>query len=133
MIDKPMGTFQTVALTALRIASSFMLMTHGAQKLFGWLGGMGGSGATAQFPALPWFAGVIEFFGGLLVLVGLFTRPVAFLISGELAVAYFMVHAPMGFWPVLNHGEPAALFSFIFLAISAFGAGPWSLDRMLRR
>jgi putative oxidoreductase len=133
MTEKPMGTYAAVALTALRVASSFMLMTHGAQKLFGWLGGMGGSGATASFPQLPWFAGVIEFFGGLLVLVGLFTRPVAFLISGELAVAYFMVHAPMGFWPVLNHGEPAALFSFIFLAISALGPGPWSLDRALRR
>jgi putative oxidoreductase len=132
-MDKPLGRYAALTLTVLRIGASFLLMVPGGQKLFGWLGGMGGQGQTASFPMLPWFAGVIEFFGGLLVLLGLFTRPVAFLISGELAVAYFMVHAPNAFWPTQNHGEPAALFSFIFFALSGLGAGPWSLDRMFRR
>jgi putative oxidoreductase len=133
MAEKPMGRFAVVALTALRVASSLMLMAHGAQKLFGCLGGMGGAGQTATFPELIWFAGVIEFFGGGLVLIGLWSRPVAFLISGELATAYFMMHAPHAFWPVHNHGEPAALFSFVFLAISALGPGPLSLDHAFRR
>jgi putative oxidoreductase len=133
MTDRPMGTFAALGLTVLRVLSSFLLMVHGGQKLFGWLGGMGGQGQVAHFPELPWFAGVIEFFGGGLVLLGLFTRPVAFLISGEMAVAYFKVHAPMAFWPTQNHGEPAALFCFIFFAIAALGPGPWSLDRAWRR
>ena len=133
MNDKAMGTYTAITLTALRVVASFLFMVHGGQKLFGWLGGMDGQGMTAQFPALPWFAGALEFFGGRLVLLGLFTRPVAFILAGEMAVAYFKVHAPSGFWPTQNHGEPAALFCFIFLAISALGAGPWSLDRALRR
>ena len=133
MTNRPMGTFAALGLTVLRVLSSFLLMVHGGQKLFGWLGGMGSAGQTAQFPTLPWFAGVIELFGGGLVLLGLFSRPVAFLISGEMAVAYFKVHAPMGFWPTQNHGEAAALFCFIFFAISALGPGPWSLDRLWRR
>jgi putative oxidoreductase len=77
--------------------------------------------------------GVLEVFGGLLVLVGLFTRPAAFILSGEMAVAYFIGHAPQGLWPVLNQGSPAILFCFLFLYISAAGPGPWSLDALLSR
>jgi putative oxidoreductase len=75
-------------------------------------------------------AGVLELFGGALLLVGLFTRPVAFILSGEMAFAYFMAHAPRGFWPILNGGELAALYSFVFLYLAAAGGGPWSLDRL---
>ena len=78
--------------------------------------------------SLPWVAAILETFGGLLLLLGLFTRPVALLLSGEMAVAYFHFHAPHGFWPVLNQGTPAALFSFLFLYLSAAGGGPFSVD-----
>jgi len=82
---------------------------------------------------LMWFAGVMEFFGGLCVLLGLFTRPVAFLLSGEMAVAYFMGHAPRGFWPILNHGELAVLFCFIFLLLAVAGGGQFTLDKLIYR
>jgi putative oxidoreductase len=78
-------------------------------------------------------AGILEFLGGLLVLLGLFTRPVAFLLSGEMAVAYFMVHAPQGFWPLLNRGELAVLYSFVFLYLAVAGGGAWSVDHLRRR
>jgi putative oxidoreductase len=94
---------------------------------------MGGSGATASFPALPWFAGCLETFGGILIILGLLTRPVAFLLSGQMAVAYFMVHARRGFWPILNGGELAALYCFIFLYLSTAGAGPWSVDHLIKK
>jgi putative oxidoreductase len=84
-------------------------------------------------PPLSLTAGILEFFGGLLLLVGLFTRPVAFILSGMMAVAYFMAHAPDGFWPLLNRGELAALYCFVFLYLSAAGGGPWSLDALRRR
>jgi putative oxidoreductase len=89
-------------------------------------------GGTAPVASLPGVAGVLEAFGGLLFLVGLFTRPVAFVLSGEMAVAYFLAHAPQGFWPVLNQGAPAALYSFLFLYFSAAGPGPWSVDALRR-
>lgn len=78
-------------------------------------------------------AGILEFFGGLAILLGLLTRPIAFIVSGEMAVAYFQAHQPMGAWPVQNHGEPAVLLCFIFLFFSAIGAGPWSLDALAKR
>jgi len=78
-------------------------------------------------------AGALEFFGGLLLLLGLFTRPTAFVLSGLLAVAYFMAHAPQGFWPILNRGELAVLYSFVFLYLAAAGGGPWGVDRLLWR
>lgn len=115
-------------LSILRIITAFLFMAHGAQKLFGWLGGR-----VAQFPTQSWIGGVLEFFGGLLLLLGLFTRPVAFILSGMMAVAYFQAHAPQGFWPVLNRGELAALYCFVFLYLSAAGGGSWSLDSILRR
>ena len=80
-----------------------------------------------------WIGGVLETFGGLLLLVGLFTRPVAFLLAGEMAVAYFQFHAPNGFWPTMNGGSAAVLYCFVWLYFSAAGAGPWSLDAMRRK
>lgn len=90
-------------------------------------------GGTAPLASLPGVAGALEFVGGTLLLVGLFTRPVAFLLSGEMAVAYFMGHAPQGFWPILNSGAPAVFFAFLWLYLSASGPGPWSLDALRRR
>ena len=115
----------------LRIVTGLLFLQHGAQKLFGWFGGMGGNGATAALNTLPGIAGVLEFYGGLLILVGLLTRPVAFLLAGEMAVAYFRSHAPHGFWPIENRGELAALYSFLFLFFAAHGAGAFSLDSLL--
>ena len=116
-----------------RIVAGFLFMLHGAQKLLGLYGGMGGSGATAAMFTLPWFAGVIELVGGILLMIGLFTRVVAFIASGEMAVAYFMVHQPQGGWPIQNGGELAALYCFAFLYVAARGAGVWSADGAMRR
>ncbi len=119
------------ARSLLRMVAGFTFSLHGFQKLFGFFGGMGGSGATAAFGTLPWVAGVLETFGGLLLLVGLFSRPVAFILCGEMAVAYFRAHAPRGFWPIASGGELAVLYCFIFLYLSVAGGGPVSLDRIV--
>ena len=119
-------------LSVLRIVAAFLLMEHGAQKLFGYPAGPQPQ-PTAPLLSMMGFVGVLEFFGGLLVLVGLFTRPVAFILSGMLAVAYFKVHASQGFWPILNKGELAAIYSFVFLYLAAAGGGSWSLDHLWRR
>ncbi len=117
----------------LRIVTGLFFMQHGVQKLFGWLGGMGGSGATANLVSMMGLAGVLETFGGLLFALGLLTRPVAFVLSGLMASAYFIAHAPQNPWPILNGGELAALFSFVFLFFVANGPGRFSLDRLLAR
>ena len=117
-------------LSTLRILAAFLFMQVGTAKLFGYPAPIMPGGGTAPTGSLPWFAGALETFGGLLLLVGLFTRPVAFILSGEMAVAYFHSHAPQGFWPVLNQGAPAVFYCFLFLYLSAAGAGPWSLDAM---
>jgi putative oxidoreductase len=96
--------------------------------LFGFPAPVMPGGGTAPISSLPGIAGFLETFGGLLLLLGLFTRPVAFLLSGEMAFAYFIGHAPRGFWPVLNQGTDAVLYCFLWLYLSAAGAGPWSLD-----
>lgn len=108
---------------AFRMVSGFLFLFHGLQKLFG----MYGREAVAM-GSLPWFAGVIELVGGAMIAVGLLTRIVAFICSGEMAVAYFMAHQPRGTWPIENGGELAALYCFAFLYISARGAGIWSVD-----
>ena len=129
-----MARFQDATLALLRVMTGLLFMQHGVQKLFGWLGGWRGEpGATAPLMSQAGLAGVLEVFGGLLIVLGLFTRPVAFLLSGMMAVAYFQAHAPDGFWPILNRGELAALFCFVFLYFSARGAGPYSIDGMLER
>ncbi len=117
-------------LAMLRIVTAFLFMQVGTAKLFAFPGAIMPNGATAPFASLPGVAGILEAGGGLLILLGLFTRPVAFLLSGEMAVAYFMAHAPQGFWPVLNQGAPAALYAFLFLYFSSAGAGPWSIDAL---
>lgn len=114
----------------LRIVSGLILICPGAMKLFGWFGGMP---AGVPRTTLLTVAGVIEVVGGSLIVLGLFTRPVAFIASGEMAVAYFKGHFPNGFWPIQNHGEPAVLLCFIFLFLFANGAGPFSLDAWMKR
>ena len=118
----------------LRVITGLLFMQHGLQKIVGMFGGMGGSGGmTAPMWSLPWFAGVLELVGGLLIVIGLLTRPTAFVLCGEMAVAYFMVHFPQGFWPIENKGEMAVLYCFVFLYFSTTGAGAVSLDYILSR
>ena len=112
----------------LRIVAALMFITFGTMKLFAFPVGMPPDNGTAKVLSLAWFAGVLEVFGGGLMLLGLFTRPVAFILAGEMAVAYFYGHFPQGFWTVVNMGTPAVLYCFIWLYFSAAGAGPWSLD-----
>ena len=118
----------------LRVMTGLLFMQHGVQKLFGLLvdPSRPWGGAPPMFSQF-WFAGVLEVFGGALIVFGLFTRPVAFLLAGEMAVAYFQAHFPRSFWPILNGGESAVLFCFIFLHLFAVGAGPWSIDALRRR
>ena len=118
----------------LRIVTGLLFMQHGVQKLFGLLvpPDRPWTGAPPMFSQF-WFAGVLETFGGALIVLGLFTRPVALLLAGEMAVAYFQAHFPRSFWPIQNMGEPAVLFCFIYLYLFAAGAGPWSIDAWRRR
>jgi putative oxidoreductase len=118
------------ALALLRIVAGFTFTLHGLQK-FGALGGLGGKAAAAY--SLLWVAGVIEVIGGPLIILGLFTRPVALLLCGEMAVAYFMVHNRMGFWPLLNGGEITVLYCFLFLYLVTAGPGAFSLDGAVRK
>jgi putative oxidoreductase len=119
-------------LSVMRIVIAFTFMAHGTQKLFGFPPSAQ-PGPSPAMMSLPGIAGVLEFVGGALLLVGLFTRPVAFVLSGLMAVAYFMAHAPQGFWPIVNRGELAVVYCFVFLYLAAAGGGPWSLDAILRR
>ena len=112
----------------LRIVAGFLFACHGAQKLFGVLGSDG-----VSLLSLLGLAGAIEFFGGGLIALGLLTPYVAFVASGEMAFAYFLAHAPQGSWPIVNQGELAALYCLLFLYIAARGAGPLSIDAVVRR
>ena len=116
----------------LRVITGALFIQHGVQKLFGLLvnASQTWNGPPPVFSQF-WFAGVLEVFGGILIVLGLFTRPVAFLLSGEMAVAYFQAHFPRNFWPVLNGGENVVLFCFVFLYLFVTGAGPYSLDALL--
>lgn len=116
-----------------RIVAGFLFWQHGAQKLFGMFGGMGADGGSAELVSLMGLAGVLEFFGGILIAAGLFTRPVAFVLSGEMAVAYFLGHAGNGLWPIENGGEKAAFYAFAFLFFAAAGAGAFALDGLRSR
>ncbi len=117
----------------LRIIAAFLFVQSGSAKLFAFPAAVMPGGGTAPWGSLPGIAGALEVFGGALLLIGLFTRPVAFLLSGQMAFAYFIGHAGNGFWPVLNGGISAALFCFVWLYYSAAGAGPWSIDAMRQR
>jgi putative oxidoreductase len=117
----------------LRIVAAIIFMLAGTMKLFAFPAGIPPNGGTVQLMSQIGIGGVLEAFGGALLLFGLFTRPVAFLLAGEMAVAYFQFHAPQGFWPNMNNGVPAVLYCFIWLYFSASGAGPWSLDTKLRK
>jgi putative oxidoreductase len=118
--------------SVLRIVAAFMFMLAGTSKLFAFPAAMPGGYAVKALSQV-WIGGVLETFGGALLLLGLFTRPVAFLLAGEMAVAYFQFHLPKSFWPTVSGGVAAALYCFIWLYMSAAGAGPWSLDAKLRR
>jgi putative oxidoreductase len=117
-------------LSVLRIVAAFLFMEHGGQKLFNF---PPSAHPMAHLPPLMLVAGVLEFFGGLLLLLGVFTRPVAFILAGEMAVAYFMAHAPHGFWPIRNMGELPVLYCFVFLYLAVAGGGPWGLERLWQR
>jgi putative oxidoreductase len=125
-----MNRFAGATHSLLRIVAGLLFICPGGMKLFGWFGGMP---AGVRLSPLLIAAGVIEVLGGALIVLGLFTRPVAFIVSGEMAFAYFMGHFPQGFWPIQNHGEPAVLFCFLFLFFAANGPGPLSLDHAIRR
>jgi putative oxidoreductase len=132
MMTQALSKFQAPALNLLRIMTGFLFFPHGAQKVFGLFGGFGGQpGATAPLVSLMGVAGILEFFGGLLIMFGLLTRPIAFILSGQMAAAYFMAHFPQGVWPLLNGGELAALYCFVFLFLAASGGGAFSIDGML--
>ena len=124
--------FSGPLLSVLRIVSALLFIAHGTTKLFSFP-------ATEMFATPPpvgglmWIGGILEAGGGLLLLIGLFTRPVAFVLSGMMAVAYWMFHAPASIYPVQNGGDAAILFCFVFLYIAAAGGGPWSVDNALRK
>ena len=120
-------------LSVLRIIVAFLYIQHGTAKWFAFPGAVMPGGGVVPVGSLLWFAALIETIGGPILLLGLFTRPVAFILAGEMAAAYFLMHAGRGFWPLLNQGEPAVFFCFTFLYFSAAGAGPWSLDALLAR
>ena len=117
----------------LRIVAGFMFLLHGTSKIFAFPAGMPPNGGTVALGSQLGAAGLLETIGGALMLFGLFTRPVAFVLSGEMAVAYFQFHFPNGFWPTINKGEAAAFYCFLWLYFSAAGAGPWSLDALRRK
>jgi putative oxidoreductase len=126
-------TLQTVwaprVLSIVRIVAALIFMAHGTQKLFGF---PASDRPQPELFSLLGLAGVLEFVGGILLVLGLFTRPVAFILSGQMAVAYWMAHAPQNFFPILNGGDAAILYCFVFLYLAAAGGGAWSLDNAMR-
>jgi putative oxidoreductase len=123
------GYLETVwaprVLSVLRIVAAILFFEHGTAKLLGF---PATERAFPEFLSLPWFAGALEVIGGPLLILGLFTRPVAFILSGQMAVAYWIAHAPQSVYPLLNNGDAAILYCFIFLYLVFAGPGPWSID-----
>jgi putative oxidoreductase len=131
----PVGRWRTWSpflLSVLRIVSAFVFIQFGSAKVLAFPAAVMPGGGTAPLTTQAGVAGTLEMVGGTLLLLGLFTRPVAFVLSGEMAFAYFIGHAPQGFWPVLNQGSPAILFCFLWLYVSSAGPGPWSIDALRR-
>jgi len=127
---------RSIAITVLllRVVAGLIFMQAGGIKVLDWFGGIPAQhGGHPKFMSQIWIGGLLELVGGALVIAGLFTRIVAFILSGEMAVAYFQFHQPQGLWPTQNHGESSVLFCFIFLFFAAYGAGPWSLDALWGR
>ena len=129
-MDQMLAKYQPSALSLLRSFAGLLFLQYGVAKLFKWP-------PVPMFEKVEWLslygaAGTIELIGGILLVLGLFTRPVAFIASGEMAFAYFMSHAPHGFFPILNHGDLAILFCFVFLYLACAGGGPYSLDAIVR-
>jgi putative oxidoreductase len=118
----------------LRVVAGWMFFQAGCMKIFGWFGGMPPGVPPIEPMSQVWIGGWLEVVGGLLIMLGLFTRPTAFILSGEMAVAYWQFHfKPEAFWPVQNQGVPAVLYCFLFLYMAARGGGDWSLDALIRR
>ena len=129
-----MNRVNQVTYFLLRVIAGLLFFQAGGLILFGWFGGMPGQpGSSPPLVSQVGIGGVLEFFGGLAIMLGLLTRPVAFILSGMMAVAYWQFHAPNGAWPVQNQGVPAVLFCFIFLYMAAQGGGDLSLDALLQR
>ena len=126
-MEQLLDTWRPRLLSIMRIVTGFLFMQHGGQKSFGFP-----KPQRYDFDlfSLSGVAGTLELFGGFLIVIGLFTRPTSFLLSGLMAFAYFIAHAPKGFWPILNGGELAALYCFVFLYLSVAGAGNWSVDHI---
>lgn len=129
MIWDQLAKYQNAVHGLARIVIGFLFFTHGAQKLFGWFGADGTVELFSRFGV----AGVLEVVGGLLVMLGLFTRPVAFVLSGQMAVAYLWIHVPNGIWPWANRGELAAIYSWVFLFFATAGAGSFGIDSFLAK
>jgi putative oxidoreductase len=119
-------------LSIFRIVAASMFITAGTMKLFAYPPMPPGVPPITTFSQM-WLGGVLEAFGGLAILLGVFTRPVAFILAGEMAVAYFQFHAPNGVLPIVNQGQPAVLYCFLFLYLAFAGAGPWSIDAVIAR
>jgi putative oxidoreductase len=120
-------------LSVLRIVAGFLFMQPGMMKLFAYPIGVPPEGGTVDLFSELGVAGVLETVGGAMLILGLFTRPVAFILSGEMAVAFWQFHAPQGFWPIVNHGTDAMLYCFLFFYLSAAGGGPWGIDGLRKR
>ncbi|MDQ6654017.1 MAG: DoxX family protein [Acidobacteriota bacterium] len=130
-----MNTTSAIQVTyfLLRVVTGFLFCQSGGLILFGWFGGIPGQPGRPPLMSQIGIGAVLEFVGGIAIMLGLFTRPVAFILSGMMAVAYWQFHAPNGPWPLQNQGVPAILFCFIFLYMAAMGGGDWSLDALIRR
>ncbi|MBI4369012.1 MAG: DoxX family protein [Elusimicrobia bacterium] len=129
-----MDRVKQITFFLLRVVAGLLFLQAGGMKMFDWFGGVPVEfGGHPKFLSQIWIGGALEFYGGTAILLGLFARPVAFILSGEMAVAYFQFHQPQGFWPIQNHGESAVFLCFIFLLFAAHGAGEWSLDAIWRR
>lgn len=130
-LSNRLSAWSPQVLSIMRIAAALLFMEHGTMKLLDYP--PTGEYADLELMSIVGVAGILELFGGALLAVGLFTRTVAFILSGMMAVAYFVAHAPRGFFPILNNGELAALYCFVFFYLAFAGGGAWSLDALWRR